>query len=330
MNEKNIIRDIMLVTMGCRAGTMECSGIINLPSGVEGEDELAAFVCQQVDAFLNKEQDESFDCFIEDALARKYGAKLYAKQVAPDFQESPFNPQNPIWDGEYIAALGNREYREIFNESFKRLYDNVDDAAEYADILSSLGEAYLEGYYGMKSLEDILLKNGLYPEGEKNTYSPEELEKWEDLLQKWREHPEDRTRPHHYEDLMAEMYSMILGIEMQYSEIRGSGGQTEWQGLYHPADWTRTQLRHFEMEYWNEGTEWIVHTGDNIPDCPDDIDGHAYYCYGETLDEICRELVEATGFSGGEENVVLWKFERYCQVPQYTRETMYDEVGCAE
>ena len=68
-------RDDLLVTMGARAAYMECKGIVELPSGVEGEYQLSKFVSNKVDHYIDNEIDESFDCYIEEALMKKYGVK---------------------------------------------------------------------------------------------------------------------------------------------------------------------------------------------------------------------------------------------------------------
>lgn len=66
-------RDNLLVTMGARAGGMERIGCIKLPDGVIGEYELAKFVVNKVDNYIENEIDESFDCYIEEALMKEYG-----------------------------------------------------------------------------------------------------------------------------------------------------------------------------------------------------------------------------------------------------------------
>ena len=66
-------RDNLLVTMGARAAYMECKGLIELPSGVNGEYKVAEFVASKVDDYIDNGIDESFDCYVEDALMEKYG-----------------------------------------------------------------------------------------------------------------------------------------------------------------------------------------------------------------------------------------------------------------
>ena len=73
------MRDNLLVTMGARAAYMECKGLIELPAGVDGEAKLAKFVASKVDNYIDNNIDESFDCYIEEALMKEYSVKTERK-----------------------------------------------------------------------------------------------------------------------------------------------------------------------------------------------------------------------------------------------------------
>ena len=63
----------LLVTAGARAAYMDCAGKIELPTGVEGEDKLARFVKNRVDAYMKENIDISFDEYIEGHLEQQFG-----------------------------------------------------------------------------------------------------------------------------------------------------------------------------------------------------------------------------------------------------------------
>ena len=67
------IRDNLLVTAGARAAYMDCKSSIDIPGGLEGEDELANFVTTAVDTYLENGDDTPFDEYIESKLMAKYG-----------------------------------------------------------------------------------------------------------------------------------------------------------------------------------------------------------------------------------------------------------------
>lgn len=66
------LRDNLLVTAGSKAAYMDAFHVIDLPYGVDGEDEIAAVIVQLVDEYLDNNIDESFDIFIEKALIKAY------------------------------------------------------------------------------------------------------------------------------------------------------------------------------------------------------------------------------------------------------------------
>ena len=70
------VRDNLLVTAGARAAYMDDANVINLPSGVDGEDELATFLSAVVDQYISFRRffdEPNFDEFVEKSLQEKYG-----------------------------------------------------------------------------------------------------------------------------------------------------------------------------------------------------------------------------------------------------------------
>ena len=70
------IRDNLLVTIGVRAGEMHCLDYINLPCGVNGEDDIGVFCAMVVDAWLDNislADEMGFDEWIETNLSKQYG-----------------------------------------------------------------------------------------------------------------------------------------------------------------------------------------------------------------------------------------------------------------
>ena len=70
----NKLRDNKLVTIGTRAAYMDSKGLIVLPGGSCGEDELTLFARTIVDEY-SKIDDISFDEYIESELLKQYGPR---------------------------------------------------------------------------------------------------------------------------------------------------------------------------------------------------------------------------------------------------------------
>ena len=65
-------RDNLLVIAGARAAYMDSKDVIDIPEGVNGEDDYSYYVKELVDHYFNKD-DVNFDEYIENALIKKYG-----------------------------------------------------------------------------------------------------------------------------------------------------------------------------------------------------------------------------------------------------------------
>ena len=61
------------MTVGVRAGFMDGNGWIDIPPGLDAEDELANYAAEIVDEYMHSHQPESFDEFVERKLHIKYG-----------------------------------------------------------------------------------------------------------------------------------------------------------------------------------------------------------------------------------------------------------------
>jgi hypothetical protein len=73
--KERYIRDNMLVTAGVRAGYMDISEEINLPSGVSGENRVATYIASIVDNYIKSKNDMPFDDYIETLLTCTFGGK---------------------------------------------------------------------------------------------------------------------------------------------------------------------------------------------------------------------------------------------------------------
>lgn len=111
---------------------------------------------------------------------------------------------------------------------------------------------------------------------------------------------------------------LITGRAWDWCTLRGCC-QSDWQYCIYPADeWNGASLERLEAEYFNTGSEWIVHDDQDAPDGPEDINGFSVYCTGWNDDQLRQEIADAAG--GRPEDVTLYKFTGY------TRRAEYEEV----
>ena len=70
-----LMENNLYVTFGCRAGEMYEMGEIELPAGVDGEEELTVVAEDCIGIWLRDKPDTPFDVFIETILYEHFGNK---------------------------------------------------------------------------------------------------------------------------------------------------------------------------------------------------------------------------------------------------------------
>lgn len=227
--------------------------------------------------------------------------KIYAKQVPPEYQESPL-----FWDEsstEGIELFGNRSYKRRTSALFDRLPDILDDLADEWEEFQAGRIWYRACDTWAESLAHFATPDGR-PE-----YTREERKKeWPALLEDWQNGRDENA-------VFCRALELITGRAWDWCTLRGCC-QGDWQYCIYPADdWDGDALERLEAEYFNTGTEWIVHDDGGIPDGPEDINGYSVYCTAWSDDGIRQEIADAAG--GAPENVKLYRFADFKRIAQY-------------
>lgn len=221
-------------------------------------------------------------------------SKVYARQVAPEFQESPIEERFP----ENIAVFGNKNYEEHVPEIVEKVRNGLENC--------EMDEAMNQTYYAT-SLEEYMMES--IPPVEREHYTKKELTEIENLvadygLQSMRD-----------EEIFCRILSIVTGKEWASKQICGSA-QSDWNNIYYSVDeWTEEALAKLEIQYFNEGTEWIIHDEEYDPVGAEDISGYSTYCTGWNDDEIRKELADSAGVSP--EDVVMYKWNGWIQTACY-------------
>lgn len=226
--------------------------------------------------------------------------KIYAKQVAPEFQESPLlfdDLSECVPAGVYV--FGNRDYKGVNAAAIDELQNAIGDAA---DELRDLIRGRL-GWYD--SFVDII--NDLLPAPElKKEYSRADRLKWRDLLLAFAAGAIDEN------DATRAALELQTGDEYSAGEICGCC-QGDWMRVLYPAKYGREWLNVFECEYFNLGDEWRLSFDD-----PDGDENEYIYTHSWNDDEKRAEIAREYGTQPGD--VVLYAFDGW------RREAIYKEV----
>lgn len=229
--------------------------------------------------------------------------KIYAKQIAPEYQESPLFIDGCFPDN--IAVCGNRD----FNSHKPELFEKVQEVLEQGELAEVLEYPKERADWYKNATEAI---NDYLPPEHGRKYSTNAIHALRCLVIDYSCCACSREN-----EILCKVLSIVDGRKWDFDTIRGSR-QSEWQKVFYPLDeWGQEALRQFETEYFNEGTEWIVDDGEFCPeiDSPLNINGYSIYCTSWNKEGIKQEIADAEGTSP--ENVVLYAFAGYTRTPQY-------------
>lgn len=225
--------------------------------------------------------------------------KLYARQVAPEYQKSPLWYFDELPSG--VAIVGNKYFREITFEEYDNIIENADDAVYCAEMIRQ-GKAEQINY---DHIEDVVYDFFL-PTGDR-LYSIRDIDDWKELLT-------DGSIKTDKDGFILEALRLITGLEYRMTTIHGTV-QGEWNCVIYPAKYGEEFIGEIQADYFNTGTEWIVHDSDFEPEHPSEIHGYSLYCYSWNDSGIKREIAEGTGVDP--ENIVLYRFKGYDRMPKY-------------
>lgn len=205
--------------------------------------------------------------------------KTYARQINPEYQESPLFDCFP----DDIAVFGNRDYNEHLPDVVRRVRE-VLDAGKLAEALEDIEAGRADPVFQFTNLVDACL-NFLYPE-HKKTYNAHDVRV---LKMAVAEYDKDE------ENALCIALTVVTGYKWESRQICGCC-QSDWNTVYYPVDqWSSEALSSFEVEYFNTGSEWIIHDEEWRPETPDEITGYSVYCTSWNDEGIRKELANAAG-----------------------------------
>ena len=208
--------------------------------------------------------------------------RIYAKQVQPEYQESPFF----LWDAAElypgVIFTGNRHYNSHTTPEYDKIRSGLDELTNTIDTEGN----FIRGYWYENLTEAV---NDTMPAPlHKARYSTRDIKTWREIASEWYITTNENA-------LICRALQLVTGKEYENTTIRGCT-QSEWQEILFPVEeYNRDALAILEADYFNTGTEWIIHAENSTPESPEDISGYSVYCYGWNTEQIRAELADAAG-----------------------------------
>ena len=211
--------------------------------------------------------------------------KIYAKQVPPEYQESPLFMEE--WP-ENVFVFGNRHFQDHAGrlEDIRRGLEDISDVCNGYGCTNNLHAAI---WYEM-------------PRDSGAPYTRAERLELVKLAKNYTEYSNSSSDEN---EIFCAVLELITGQKYEYATIRGCC-QGDWQEIIYPAAYGREWLQCFEMEYFNTGTEWSV----NVDGCNVSV-----YTYSWKDDETRAEIAAAVGVDPGD--VILYSFTGWSRTPEY-------------
>lgn len=212
--------------------------------------------------------------------------KIYAKQISPEYQISP------LWLDECfpedLIVSGNPSLRNHTTDAWDTIQGNGDYAATQMEYITERGP-----WANYNTITEML--NDCFPRDDGKGYTAKQVHEWKKLLDDW-----GNAEEREYTIAL----SLMTGRSYDWCTIRGYC-QGEWSTVFYPEKhYSKEALDAFESEYFNMGTEWMIHDSESAPETPDDIDGFCMYAYSGNDDGIKKEIADCVG--GNAYDVVLY------------------------
>jgi hypothetical protein len=212
--------------------------------------------------------------------------KIYAKQVPPEYQESP------LFMGEWpenVFVFGNRNYTA--------------HAERLEDIKQALEDIYdiCNGWSCYNKLSDVIPARD-----DGREYTRAERLTLARLAQNYQEYSYNSDDEN---AVLCDVLELITGQKYEYATIRGCC-QGDWQEIIYPAEYGDAWLYNFETEYFNTGAEWRISEND-----PESDDNYYFYTHEWRDDDIKEEIAIAAGVDPGD--VILYMFTGWSRSPEY-------------
>jgi len=229
---------------------------------------------------------------------------IYAKQINPSYQESPFFLDDPadLYPG--VIFKGNRHFNSHTTPEFDAIRAGLDELTKTIDTDGN----FIHGFWYENITEAV---NDLIPAPQhKARYSTREIKTWREIASEWYITTNENT-------LICRALQLVTGKKYWYTTIRGCS-QGDWQEILYPAgEYDGDDIERLEADYFNLGTEWIIHDEDSTPEGPEDISGYMLYCYGWNSDQIRAEIADAAG--AAPDAVIMYEYAGSYSIPKYNK-----------
>lgn len=219
---------------------------------------------------------------------------VYALQVNPEYQETPFDFIGTSYDD--ITIAGNDRLYSVKTDLFETVYNALHN--DYC---------MMDDFENAKREQEMKQEFEYYFPGHKYTY--DKLADIYDAL------TAENGKTVTENDTICKIMTVLSGTEYTYRMICGTC-QSDWNYCYYPVN-DEQYINNIEMEYFNTGLEFRVIYSDNPISSVSELDvndGDYYYIHHYQERQIIDELADCIG--ADPENITLFMFDHVVNHPE--------------
>ena len=249
--------------------------------------------------------------------------KIFARQIAPEHQESPFSYLRDDYLFQGVIIDGNKQYYSHTTKTYDIIKEEFNNGLDIHE--------YIGKVQPYKTITEAI--QDIFPPQHKAKYSTIDIAKWKKLFdcniptQTSKQTSRQASNAGYWQEKkdICTALKLMTGKSYNYACIRGVM-QSEWQYIYYPDKiMGESFAKQFEAEYFNTGSEWIIHEVNddvNLVELDEGsfptefIESYSAYCYEWSDEEIRKEI--ASHACCEPSDVVMYKFEGYSRQPKYS------------
>ena len=223
--------------------------------------------------------------------------KVYARQIRPEYQESPLE-----WEGYpedlIIPADRHTKGHNVDHPAYRHIMDYLEEMAGAweDDTVYYVGRMRHVKPHSLTLAE--ILHDYHFEREDGKPWTNQQKHIWRKLMEADDYNTEDGA--------MLEAMRLITGKEWDIRSIHGCC-QGDYAEVIYPVDmYSKEDIDRFEAQYFNLGTEWIIHDEREAPETPADVSGYSVYCYEYSDDGIKKEIADVEGVQPEDVELYFW------------------------
>ena len=222
--------------------------------------------------------------------------KIYARQINPEYQKSPSMLDAIKYTYPGIVFVENRNLPGYTTQEYDDIVCYIADMAHDWENRGTM-------YSAEEALKEMLNAYG-FNRPDNKPWTAEQRRVWIGIF--------ESDDPESNENICTAL-ELLTGKTHDVATIRGCC-QGDWQEIFYPVAEYGDALDIIAADYFNTGTEWIIHDGDDDPESAEDITGYGMYCYSW---DAAKEIAAEHG--ADESDIVLYEWAGYSRTPIYKK-----------